>query len=120
MDTKDKTTRRLQFMDMLHDILENLNNMYTYGKPVGDKAYKCREKKNKDNVDVEYERDGLKVRLWYDPEYTEVRGRVELYGLFTVEHEAEDEYSTAMEEEVVPMLFWKAFEACMKAPDMEW
>ena len=112
--TEDSTLNRLKFMDYVHGRLVELCDAFNEEQASGDQD---------GDIDVASQDAGLKVRLWSNRGQgsSSVCGSASLYGIFDVSTETEDYgYGTEMEEQVVPMLFWKVYEACMKAPDMEW
>lgn len=114
METKDRTLNRLKFMDYVHGRLVELRDVFNKEQGRSDLD---------GDIDVASQDAGLKVRLWSNRGQgsSSVCGSVSLYGIFDVSTETEDNgYGTEMEDQVVPSLFWKVYEACMKAPDMEW
>lgn len=105
---------RLKFMDYVHGRLKELCDAFNKEQGSGDQD---------GDIDVSSQDDGLTVRLWSirGQGSSSVCGSVSLDGVFDVSTETEDNgYGIEMEEQVVPLLFWKVYEACIKAPDMEW
>lgn len=62
---------------------------------------------------VAYMRDGLEISLWAERGDDSLYGSIKADGLLDIQENLEDEYSDA-EEQLVPVLFWRLYEALAK------
>ena len=118
METKDKTLRRLQFMDMVQEILAKLHRLWC------NSCYDAGDGYTRHAQDGEAEvgcvQKGLTIRIWVERGGDRIYGQVDMRDIFTIDCEQLDDEFDGDCEALVHEMFWKVYEACMKAPDMEW